>query len=111
VLIGGYEAMATKDMLGDVWGVNINRRENIVCNPDLQECAGCHIKGMCKACSACHMAIYCGAACQHADWDRHKVACKAERKLLKARAAAAAAATITDTDTATEEVAKEGKAR
>lgn len=30
-------------------------------------------------CSACHGDVYCSAACQRADWKRHKAICKAAR--------------------------------
>ncbi len=30
-----------------------------------------------KACKACAQAFYCGAACQHRDWKKHRAACRA----------------------------------
>ncbi|PRW56662.1 MYND finger [Chlorella sorokiniana] len=44
-------------------------------------------------CSACRVAWYCGTACSHADWRRHRKVCKAlGEQRLAAKAAKAAAA-------------------
>jgi hypothetical protein len=32
-----------------------------------------------KACGACRLVLYCGAACQKGHWPEHKKACKAAR--------------------------------
>jgi hypothetical protein len=40
-----------------------------------------------KRCAACSTVVYCGKACQTADWPAHKAACKAARKAAAAAAA------------------------
>jgi hypothetical protein len=41
-----------------------------------ESCAHCGKQGVvCKRCSRCKQASYCGAACQNADWKRHKKKC------------------------------------
>ena len=41
-----------------------------------------------KSCAACRQVCYCGAACQRADWRRHKPECRASVAAVKALAEA-----------------------
>eukprot|EP01062_Namystynia_karyoxenos_P028232 TRINITY_DN21429_c0_g2_i1.p1 TRINITY_DN21429_c0_g2~~TRINITY_DN21429_c0_g2_i1.p1 ORF type:complete len:1788 (+),score=322.23 TRINITY_DN21429_c0_g2_i1:119-5365(+) len=45
---------------------------------------GCTRPGS-EVCGACTQAFYCSAACQHADWGRHKALCKLLRQALEKR--------------------------
>jgi hypothetical protein len=60
-------------------------------NPRCSSLSGASERGVSgKACSACHLAVYCQRSCQKQHWDVHKPVCKA----VQAATAAAAAAEV-----------------
>ena len=48
-------------------------------NPEYKSCKKCGKAGTLK-CGACRTARYCGAACQKADWKKHKKECKEDEE-------------------------------
>ena len=55
-----------------------------------QPCRTCGQKGEWKKCSLCQNEWYCSAACQKADWRRHKTECRADDVAAPAKTAAPA---------------------
>jgi hypothetical protein len=42
----------------------------------LAMCGRCRMIGRWRKCARCRAAYYCGAACQRADWPRHRDGCR-----------------------------------
>jgi hypothetical protein len=57
----------------------------------LQSCWNCGRKAN-ETCSGCNTARYCGAFCQHKDWEHHHQACKGSRATTPGPATSSATA-------------------
>jgi hypothetical protein len=56
-------------------------------NPNCTSLSGASEQGVsCKACSACHLAVYCQRSCQQQHWGAHKAVCQAVQAAAAARA-------------------------
>ena len=49
------------------------------------ECVEAGKYGTCYLCAGCRSTLYCGAACQQADWKMHKRACRAAKALRESQ--------------------------
>jgi hypothetical protein len=62
-------------------------------NPNCSSVSGASEQGVsCKACSACHLAVYCKRSCQKQHWGVHKPVCQAVQAATSAAAASASTA-------------------
>ena len=73
--------------------------------PEAHPCFHCHSEGARMCCSQCHLAWYCGKACQKKHWKQHKRACvgavaaEARQATLRRKATAARGGGGVDKDT------------
>ena len=79
VLVGGEMAPISR-ALQDVFGTESGPvHATVVRTTAFLRCGYCSVRDGLKRCSGCHV-LYCGRACQKADWPRHQQAESCDRR-------------------------------